>query len=254
MNRFFLIFLLGFSSSVLAGTKLSIFPTHIYLWTEKKQDVIYLTNESTETVNLQIYAKSWDMDEKGQFIETETGDFVFFPRLTKIAPQEKKNIRVGYEGDFPALEKPYRVYIEELPALQQPDAPNNKTAMGIQTKLVLSVPLFVKPSETSPPPNLEIKHADLSSKKLRVSLFNPTNHNVLISNLNLHWLDEEKQSLGEQKIDIIQRLLPQRSFWLEIPVKSICCDQVYAAQLQFQVEGKAKPFILSTSISNRQCQ
>jgi fimbrial chaperone protein len=70
-----------------------------------------------------------------------TSDIVFFPTLLTLAPKESRNVRVGAATAFEAVEKSYRIFVEELP----PQAPQaGQSAVRVLTKM--GVPIFLQPT------------------------------------------------------------------------------------------------------------
>ena len=245
MKKTLLLFsLLLFSIQAYAGAAVSIWPVRVSLWPEKKLDAVHLVNKGNESVKVQIYAKSWDMDENGKFIETDTGDFVFFPRLATIAPNEDKAIRVGYRGTFPALEKPYRLYLEELPPIRQPiPAERQKSVLGIQTTLKLSVPLFVMPSANPPTPQLTITETNKTGDGLQVGIHNKGTHNFLLTEGTVELFDGRNHSVFSKEIKVLQRVLPQRRLFIEIPLDNAPCLKARAIEFKFILDGLDVPYI-----------
>lgn len=240
----FLVSLLFFSVPAYAGATISIWPVKVSLWPAKKLDAVHLVNQGNESVKVQIYAKSWDMDENGQFIEADTGDFIFFPRLATIAPNEDKAIRVGYRGVFPATEKPYRLYFEELPPIRQPiPAERGQSELGIQTTLKLSVPLFVRPSANLPAPQLSITATKKTDNSLRVGIHNEGTHNFLLTGGTLELFDSRSRPVFSKEVKVLQRVLPQRHLFVEVPLDNAPCTEAGTLEFKWVLEGQEVPYV-----------
>jgi len=239
-----LLSLLCFSIQAYAASSVSIWPVKVALWPEKKLDVIHLVNQGNDAVKVQIYATSWDMDENGQFIEADTGDFVFFPRLATIAPNEEKEIRVGYNGAFPALEKAYRLYLEELPPIQQPTPEEaQKSTLEIQMTLKLSVPLFVRPAADAPTPQPLIKAAQTTGQGLQVAIHNEGTHNFLLKNGSVELLNSQDRSIFSGPIKVLQRVLPKRRLFVNVPLANAPCAKANAIEFKFTLDDQEEPYI-----------
>ncbi|KOR29849.1 hypothetical protein TI03_01225 [Achromatium sp. WMS1] len=252
MKKYYLLLIYLLSWPIIAAN-FNIWPMKVLLWPEHYADNVHITNNGTAPVNLQVLAKSWDIDENGKFIETDTGDFVFFPRLLTLPPGASKNIRVGYQGNFPSLEKPYRLYIEELPPILTVEQQRQRTRMGVQYVLRLSLPLFVMPAETPPTPELTIDAVKLdritipqrrtgarSTSALKIGIRATGTHHVQIEKLELELLNSAGRIVGRGETNPhILRILPKRRVFVDVPLNAGICTRsstllatVYVADLR----------------------
>jgi len=247
-----LIFMIFFSASSAWGeAKLNIWPVSIQLTPEQKMGAIHLTNKGESEVNVQVSAKTWDMDERGKFIETDTGDFVFYPRLLKILAGEEKTLRVGYNGDFPPLEKPYRVYIQELPAIKdKQEARDKKMSVGFNLLLKLSVPLFVSPLTSPPEPEPAVESLEKSDTGLRLSLKNKGTHNFMLLKIGAKLLGKDEKLLAETEEKRIQRVLPHRQVFLDIPLKTENCPESQQLILNLYLDKQQNPVTLTLNLQS----
>lgn len=223
-----------------AAANITIYPTDITLSPDAQTAVITLINRGSSEVNMQIGAKSWDSDVKGQFVETDTGDFAFFPRLITIPPQQEKKIRVGYQGDFPPLEKPYRVYISELPPIKKPDVQDNQLA--ILSTLKLSVPLFVRPDTEAHEAQPGIGNIDFMATGVNVQVRNLGVTNFLVRGMQLTWLDAAQKSLAASSSTEARRVLPQRHTQFTLPAIKASCGGAAKLRVQIDLEGLQAPY------------
>jgi len=237
MKKILFILLLLFATQAHAAANLTIWPLKVSLSPKDKTSSVHLINKGPKPVKIQVYAKSWDMDGNGKFIEVDTGDFVFFPRLTSIEPNEDKAIRVGYNGNFPPLEKPYRLYFVELPPIKKPTQPDKNVSFGIQAVLKLSVPLFVMPTDKSPRPQIEITATD----NLQVSIYNHGTHNFLLTKGNVELFDNNGNSLFSKKIKVLQRVLPKRRLIIKVPIDDMPCNKAQAIEFKFNLGEQKAP-------------
>lgn len=223
---------------------LNIWPVKLLLWPEFKSDVVHISNRGSEKVNIQVYAKTWDMDENGRFIESDTGDFVFFPRLLTLQPDEERVVRVGYNGDFPLLEKSYRLYVEELPPVLPPE--QQESGFGLRYQLRLSVPIFVMPTKEPPEPEVDVDEIRAAAKTvklplrsgpfaksgtgeevtrevIRVGVRASGTHHVQVNLVELQWLDKDAHPVasGESSGNLL-RVLPHRRVFVDVPRPKSC--------------------------------
>ncbi len=239
MKKITLLFiLLLFTNQTYAAANLGIWPLKVSLSPENKTGTVHITNKGTKSVNIQIFAKTWDMDANGKFVETDTGNFVFFPRLATIAPKEDKAIRVGYNGSFPALEKPYRLYVEELAIIKKPTQQSKYVSAGVQMLLKLSVPLFVMPSANSPKPQMEIT----ATGGLQVGIRNHGTHNILLTKGNVELFGANGNSLFSKEIKVLQRVLPKRRLLIKVPIDDMPCNKARAIEFKFSLGEQESPY------------
>ena len=225
--------LILFSTSLAFGkATLGIWPVRINLTPDQKIGEVIIRNKDKKEIKAQVYAKTWDMDKNGKFVETDTGDFVFFPRLLTIPGESKKTLRVGYNGDFPAVEKPYRLYIQELPEIKSFKKQTVKMDTSFNFLLKLSIPIFVRPSNSPEPVQIKIMGVKPSESSLKINLYNAGIRNFLIKKINVQLMDKNGSGINEYDNDYVQRVLPKRSAFLQIPFSSKQCSK--AAKLLFK--------------------
>ena len=242
-KKWFLFILIFLTTSPAWGkATLGIWPVRVHLTPDQKIGEVTIRNRGENEVKAQVYAKTWDMNEAGEYIETDTGDFVFFPRLLTIPGGDEKVLRVGYNGDFPPVEKPYRLYIQELPDIQKP---KQKSAEKMDTffnfLLKLSVPIFVKPSNSPEPVQAEIVGIEPSESGLKVKLRNAGTQNFLLQKIDAQLKDRSGAAIDEYKDDYPQRVLPRRTVFLEIPIDNTQCGKAGKLSLALFLHNSDAP-------------
>jgi fimbrial chaperone protein len=130
---------LGAGRAFSAG--LNVSPVQVALTPEDPRALISLRNEGPAEARYQITAVTWGEDPEKGMVLAPTQDIVFFPALLTIGPGETKNVRIGTAAPFfGQIEKTYRVFVEELPAAEKPQA---KPAVRVLTRV--GIPVFVAP-------------------------------------------------------------------------------------------------------------
>ena len=125
------------------ASSFAVNPTQIFLTSKSTSAILTLRNESDETLRFQLTVFAWDQSVQGEMKLQPTSDIVFFPTLLTLAPKESRNVRVGAATAFEAVEKSYRIFVEELP----PQAPQpGQSAVRVLTKM--GVPIFLQPMRT----------------------------------------------------------------------------------------------------------
>lgn len=113
--------------------------------------MISVTNRSTEPVRFQVKALAWSQKPDGEMVFTPSRDIVFFPAMLTLNPNEARNIRVGITIAPAAVEKTYRVFVQELPRLSLSRADNGST-VGVLSNM--AIPVFLAPASPKVTPTL----------------------------------------------------------------------------------------------------
>ena len=241
MRSFFLITALIMAMPVFAGANLGVSPTTFNLTPNKKTAALTLINKGDTPVNIQLEAKSWDMDENGKFIETETLEFVFYPKILTIAPHKQANIRVGYMGKFPKLEKSYRLFIAEIAPIIVKSEDDVEVNMGLNTLLRLSMPLYVVPVNKIPSPKVKLSALKSEDKVLRVGIKNLTAYHLQVENISVKLL-KQSQVLVEKSVKLkLQRILGEHRLFINVPMAAKkFCQQADSLDISITVKNMAE--------------
>lgn len=243
LNKLLLFILIFLATSPAWGkATLGIWPIRVHLTPDQKIGEVTIRNKGENEVKAQVYAKTWDMNKDGEYIETDTGDFVFFPRLLTIPGGKEKVLRVGYNGDFPPVEKPYRLYIQELPDIQRPEQSDpQKMDTFFNFLLKLSVPVFVRPSNAPEPVQAEIVGIAPAENSLKITLHNAGTRNFLLQKIEALLIDQSGAAMDEFNDDYAQRVLPKRSVLLTIPIDSSQCGKAERLRLKLFLHNLDAP-------------
>jgi fimbrial chaperone protein len=136
------ILLLGATLAHAGG--LTVTPVTVELGGKATAMVINLKNSGDEPKRYQLEMMSWGESRSGQMELSPTHDVVFFPQLLSLKAGENRNVRVGITQPPSAVERTYRLFIQELPGM--------KTAGGAQQVQVLTrvgIPIFVVPAQAA---------------------------------------------------------------------------------------------------------
>ncbi len=198
-----------------------------------------MENKGKQEVKMQVDARTWDMNDNGEFIETDTGDFVFFPRLVSIAPGSATVVRVGYKGDFPRLEKSYRLYFQELPPIRTPNQPSEDAIQaGVQVLLRLSLPLFVRPAQKISLPSPAVALLGQSENGLRLAIKNTgVNHFGVLSTKTELLTNNKETTVSSSENTKFFRVLPERQMLLELPINTDDCAKADSARITLSFDS-----------------
>src|SRR5438067_3907876 len=123
---------------------LQVSPILVELTHSQSNAIITLKNEGATPIRYQASVVGWSQDQDGQMKFAPTRDLVLFPQLLTLQPGEQRNLRVGTTPEkFAALEKSYRVFIEELPPSERP---GDRPAVQVLTRV--GIPVFLEPAST----------------------------------------------------------------------------------------------------------
>jgi len=128
------------SQSVLSEG-LHVSPLKIYFGSESNTASLKVVNDNPDTISLQLEAMTWFQDEEGQDQYAPTTDIIFFPKILSVKANEKRIIRVGYQGEpVGSLEQNYRLYLQQLPV----EKPGEISAKFV---VRMGIPIFIRPAE-----------------------------------------------------------------------------------------------------------
>lgn len=116
----------------------TVTPIKLYLSKERKTTTIRVKNNAKEKVTVQVRGVSWSQDEDGKDRFEPTKEIVFFPKIFPLEPEEERILCLGYQGEWPGVEKTYRIFLDELP-VKRP----GKT--GLKMALSIGIPVFISP-------------------------------------------------------------------------------------------------------------
>lgn len=118
-------------------------PLRVDLDRAARSGLVNVSNDDTTKLNFSIRLMRWSQDDNGADRYEPSDDLVYFPRAAEIAPTEKRAIRVGSRGESPAVEKTYRLFIEEMPDV----ATMPQKGVGVAVKGRFAIPIFVAPAQ-----------------------------------------------------------------------------------------------------------
>lgn len=119
-------------------------PIHVFLTARTSSALLTLRNTSAETLRFQVSAFAWDQSPQGEVLLSPTEDIVVFPGLVNIPAGAERKLRIGRIAAVEAIEKTYRIFIDELPP--QIDRPADVKPQ-IQFLTQMGVPVFLQPQK-----------------------------------------------------------------------------------------------------------
>jgi fimbrial chaperone protein len=146
---------------------LAVSPVLIKLDVSERTALVKVTNDDAVPHGYQLELKSWSEDRTGKMGLTPTRDVIFFPQMLKLGPGESRNVRVGITSAPSALERSYRLFIQELPRERQA----NQKSVQVLTRV--GIPIFVTPGEAKA--RLDVSKPSVDHGTIRLSVDNRGN-------------------------------------------------------------------------------
>jgi len=192
-------------ASVANASKIGVSPVRLTLSDNQKIDSLFVRNNGTEPITMQMEVLSWSQRE-GKAVFAATRELLANPPIFTIPAGNSQLVRVGLRRAPDAQrELAYRVILEELPPPPNPDA------MGMFMTMRISLPVFVLP-EIDTKPVLLWQAARTSQGALKISLSNNGNAHIQIKNFKLLLLDSAQPWLTQQSSDYV--LAGQSRDWI----------------------------------------
>jgi fimbrial chaperone protein len=134
--------LLGAPAMATAGD-LELTPILVELTTASRTALLSLRNAGASSMRYQVRAYGWTQQADGAMELAPSRELVLFPPLLELAPGESRNLRVGTEAPPAALERSWRIVVEELPVA------DTKQSTRVQVLTRVGIPVFLAPSRRS---------------------------------------------------------------------------------------------------------
>lgn len=159
---------------------LNIFPDRLYLDPHKKIGTLEIINQGDKKVTFQLSASRWQQSQKTKDTYQSTEEILFFPKIFPLGADEKRIIRVGYQGpDSLSQEKAYRLFIQHL----NPE----KNFQGLTMAMRIGVPVFYSPMNKSH--EAKFQRVEISKGKVNIDIENQGNNHFMIRSLTAVGID-----------------------------------------------------------------
>jgi len=125
-----------------AQTSFSVDPLLITLSGQANSAVLTITNPTAKEIRFEIKAFAWELTPPdGAMKLTPTQEVVIFPPLVSAKPKMTQRVRVGTTAAPGAVEKAYRILVEELPTGDVAPVANQ---VAVRTRI--GIPVFIEPT------------------------------------------------------------------------------------------------------------
>jgi fimbrial chaperone protein len=213
------------------ASSFAVNPTQIFLTSKATSAILTLRNESDESLRFQLTVFAWDQTAQGEMKLQPTSDIVFFPTLLTLGPKESRNVRVGAATGFDAVEKTYRIFVEELPPQMQQAG---QSAVRVLTKM--GVPIFLRPARMQAQAGLR----DLMVKDgvFSFSVRNTGNVHFVPDAVRVYGTNRAGEVMLDQRLDGWYILAGGvRAYAVKLPAPD--CSALAALSIDVQIAGSA---------------
>ncbi|HVZ75165.1 MAG TPA: fimbria/pilus periplasmic chaperone [Polyangia bacterium] len=247
----FVFVLLAFAA-VLApsGARASAFnvrPTQVALSGRATSGLLTLKNESAETLRFQLSAFAWSQSPTGEVQVQPTQDVVVYPPLLSLAPGEERKIRVGATVPATAVERTYRVFVEELPPVTKAkDAKEGRTQVRVLTRM--GIPIFLAPAGAEASAAGHIEPKLLRADKVAFEVKNTGNVHFQVRKARVLGLGAAKENLFERSVDGWYVLAGGTRVFEVQPPKGVCAK---TKALAFEVTTDRETLRLQSQLDTR---
>jgi fimbrial chaperone protein len=207
----------------------SVNPVQIFLSASAKSAMLSLKNETDQPIRFQLSVNAWAQSPDGQMQLSPTTDVVFFPAMLTLQPREQRNIRVGATVPPGDAEKTYRIFVEELPPLEQKEAPSGVTML---TKM--GIPIFLQPAK--PVGQASLQDFAVNDGRFGFRLQNNGNVHFIPQSVLVRGVDASGAVILDTKVDAWY-VLAGTARVFEVAVPAPQCGQVRSLAVEARVAG-----------------
>jgi fimbrial chaperone protein len=219
------------SAAPAAAATFSVNPTQVYLEGRTTTALVTLRNDSTEVMRFQVSAFTWQQSPAGAIELAPTQDVVFFPALVALKPGEERKIRVGTTAAATAVEKTYRIFVEELPPVE-----NGTAGSEVRVLTKMGIPIFLRPAKEAA--GARVADLALNGGALRFAVANAGNVHLVPQQIVVRGIAGDGATLFDETLAAWYILAGgRRDFDLAIPAAA--CDRVAAITVEARFETTA---------------
>jgi len=225
------------------ASSFSLNPMLISLSPSATSVILTVKNETDQELRLQLTVFGWSQTEAGEMTLSPTDDILLFPNLVTLKGGEERRIRVGTSAAFGDTERPYRLFIEELPSAAAQPASSMVT---MRTKI--GIPVFMEATRAAGA--AELQDLTVSGGRASMRLRNTGNVHVIVDRATFRGLDATGQTVFEQT----------QNGWYVLPGESRVFEQALgadcgkAATIVGEVAGHGKVLNIEAALTAGACR
>jgi fimbrial chaperone protein len=177
-----------------AQATFSVDPLLIKLGADANNAVLTITNPTANDLRFEIKGFAWDQTPpQGAMQLTPSTDLVIFPPLVTLKGHSTQRVRIGTTIAPGAVEKAYRLLIEELPSDVKPLAANQ---VNVRTRI--GVPVFIEP--TKPSVSGRIDSVTISNHAVVIALSNTGTTHAMVDSIVVRGMSGPDQPIFEDSL------------------------------------------------------
>ena len=117
-------------------------PVLVTLSPATRSAIVTVRNQGKETARFELQARAWSQGPTGEMNLSPTEEIAVYPPVLTVAPGEERNVRVGAVVPFGAVERTYRIILQEM---APPETPEGGAQVRMLTRLL--IPVFLAPAK-----------------------------------------------------------------------------------------------------------
>lgn len=213
-----------------AAAELEVSPVVVELGPGQRTALLTVRNAGPAPTRLQAKALSWRNGTDGRMTVAPTRELAIFPPLLELAPGETRNLRVGTDAPADAVERAWRLTVEELP---REDAPPSGMRVRVLTRVGL--PVFLAPSSGAVARG-EVQFVERAKGRIRFALRNTGTVRLRPSSAALALVSGGGETVFEKPLETWY-LLPREERVYEVEPPPGACERAAEMVVTFQTEG-----------------
>ncbi len=227
LSSLFLLCLVGLAGSADASS-FTVNPIKVSLSGKSQSALLTLQSQTNEEIRFKILVQEWKQSPQGEMQLKDTKDIVVYPGLLTLAPNEERKLRIGSTVPAGAVERSYRVFVEELPPLRAPQT-SGKSEVKVLTKM--GVPIFVSPAK--PVAAGAVEGMTLAKGKLSFTVKNTGNVYFLVQSVRVKALNTAGASTFEKNLEGWYVLAGGTRVWeVEMPKDACAKSKTLSVEVQ----------------------
>jgi fimbrial chaperone protein len=205
-------------------------PVNLELGSAARSSAVTVNNLDGQPLRLQVRLVAWDQDAQGESRHTPSDDLLYFPRLLTIPPGESRMVRVGLARPVEAVERSYRLFLDELDTPGGDEAATGKSQVLVRVSF--GIPLFVSPPRAQARVGMEVLPP--AQGLLRWRLVNEGTRHARLESFTLVALTPQGEPRGSQTVDL-RYLLAGKTLEMALEAPPVACEPGMRIEAQLRI-------------------